>query len=112
MSATTPEPAAPSDAETRAHEAAHRLSITLAVVLTIGSGAMDAIGFSRLGDVFTSVMTGNMVLLGISAGNGDHELAFRIGIAFVAFAVGVIASGRITKRHLGETNLWPRGVTH
>src|SRR6478736_1310553 len=112
MSATTPEPAAPSDAETRAHEAAHRLSITLAVVLTIGSGAMDAIGFSRLGDVFTSVMTGNLVLLGLSAGTGDHEVALRIVLAFAAFTVGVLTSGRMTKRHLGEKFLWPRAVTH
>ena len=93
-------------------EPARRLSIVLAVTLTVGSGAMDAIGFARLGDVFTSVMTGNLVLLGISAGNGNGALAFRIGIAFAAFTVGVMTSGRICKRHVGETNIWPRGVTH
>ena len=94
-----------------AHARAHRLSLTLAVVLTVGSGAMDAIGFSRLGDVFTSVMTGNLVLLGLSAGSGSAAIAERIAIALVAFTVGVLAAGRITAPHLGDGVLWPRGVT-
>lgn len=92
------------------HERSHRLSVTLAVVLTLGSGAMDAIGFSRLGDVFTSVMTGNLVLLGLSFGRGDASVALHIGAAFVAFVLGVLLAGRMAHRTRDE-RLWPPGVT-
>jgi uncharacterized membrane protein YoaK (UPF0700 family) len=43
----------------------------LVVVLIVASGSVDAVGFLRLGGVFTSVMTANMVLLGVSAGTRD-----------------------------------------
>jgi uncharacterized membrane protein YoaK (UPF0700 family) len=100
-----PPPATPDPAH------AHRAVLTLAVLLTAGSGAMDAIGFALLGDVFTSVMTGNLVLLGVSVGGGDGELALRIGIAFATFVVGVMTAGRITGHHPGNGLLWPRRVT-
>ena len=37
----------------------------LTAVLTFGTGAMDTMAFLGLGGVFTSVMTGNMVLVGV-----------------------------------------------
>lgn len=95
---------------------ARREALALAYLLTVGTGAMDAIGFARLGDVFTSVMTGNLVLLGVSAGSQDGELAVRIGVAFAAFVVGVMAGSRITGTRLVEPGatgfraLWPAGI--
>ena len=50
----------------RAIGARHRRA-RLVVVLAVTSGATDAIGFLALGSAFTSVMTGNMVLLGVGA---------------------------------------------
>ena len=44
-------------------------------MLTFLTGCADAIGFLALGGAFASVMTGNMVLLGLSAGRGDADLA-------------------------------------
>jgi len=41
---------------------------SLVVVLTFDTGCADATGFLALGGAFSSVMTGNMVLLGLSAG--------------------------------------------
>ena len=38
----------------------------IAIALTFCSGAMDVASFTRLGGVFTSVMTGNIVLCGLS----------------------------------------------
>ena len=40
-----------------------------AMALAATSGATDAIGYLTLGHVFTSAMTGNLVLLGISLGH-------------------------------------------
>jgi uncharacterized membrane protein YoaK (UPF0700 family) len=91
---------------------AHRVTLALAVLLTLGTGAMDAIGFARLGDVFTSVMTGNLVLLGVSAGRGDADLAINIATALVAFALAVIVAGHIAPRGARPGEIWPRGVTY
>jgi len=83
----------------------------LVVLLTVATGATDAFGFLRLGGVFTSVMTGNMVLLGVAAGRGDGTLALHTGVAFVCYVAGTIGGARIGGR--GETTkaIWPRAVT-
>jgi uncharacterized membrane protein YoaK (UPF0700 family) len=72
----------------------------LVVLLTFVTGAVDAIGFTRLGGVFTSVMTGNMVLLGVSAGKGDVSLAIHTGVA------GARVAGHATK----DQDFWPRPI--
>ena len=46
----------------------------IAIALTFGSGAADVASFTRLGDVFTSVMTGNIVLWGLSAAERSVSL--------------------------------------
>src|SRR6185369_17222366 len=48
-----------------------RLRHALILALAVNAGATDAIGFLALGGAFTSVMTGNLVLFGISAAEGD-----------------------------------------
>lgn len=47
---------------------AARLRDGLVVVLALTTGSVDAVSYLRLGKVFSSVMTGNLALLGISAG--------------------------------------------
>jgi uncharacterized membrane protein YoaK (UPF0700 family) len=47
----------------------------IAIALTFGSGANDVASFTRLGGVFTSVMTGNIVLWGLSAAERSASLA-------------------------------------
>lgn len=44
-----------------------------AMVLAAASGATDAIGYLTMGHVFTSAMTGNLVLLGISIAHRDGQ---------------------------------------
>jgi len=83
----------------------------LVVALTLVSGATDAVGFTRLGGVFTSVMTGNMVLLGISAGRRDGSLAIHTGVAFLCYVAGTLLGGRIAGRPRPDQALWPREVT-
>ena len=41
-----------------------RILTLIAIALTFASGATDVASYTRLGNVFTSVMTGNIVLLG------------------------------------------------
>jgi uncharacterized membrane protein YoaK (UPF0700 family) len=63
----------------------------LAVVLTAVAGAVDALSFTSLGRVFTANMTGNIILLGIAAGQGLGAETWRSGIAFASFAAGLLA---------------------
>ncbi|MGC4749626.1 YoaK family protein [Micromonospora sp. DT201] len=83
----------------------------LVVVLTFLTGSADAVGFLSLGGAFSSVMTGNMVLLGLSAGRGDAELALTSGCAIVSFIVGVLAGARVAGPAQPGDPVWPRRVT-
>ena len=70
------------------------------LVLAVNSGATDAIGFVGLGGVFTSVMTGNMVLLGVSISQWDGTLALHTLLVIACFALGCGIGARIA--HLAE----------
>ena len=80
------------------------------VLLAVNSGATDAIGYVSLGGAFTSVMTGNMVLLGLASTRGDGGLALRSGLALVLFAGGAFVGARIAGAAQPDDPLWPRPV--
>jgi uncharacterized membrane protein YoaK (UPF0700 family) len=66
----------------------------LLVALTFGAGAVDAVAFLGL-HVFTAVMTGNLVLLGVAIGQGAAGNAFRGFVAVGGYGFGVLAGARI-----------------
>jgi uncharacterized membrane protein YoaK (UPF0700 family) len=80
-------------------------------LLAMVSGATDAIGFVTLGGVFTSVMTGNIVLFGIGVARADGTLLANSGTAIVAFIVGCAVGARIAGRPASGDPPWPRQVT-
>jgi uncharacterized membrane protein YoaK (UPF0700 family) len=82
----------------------------LVILLTLVTGSIDAIGFTRLGGVFTSVMTGNMVLLGVAAGKGDVSLALHTGITFLGFVVGSLVGARVAGHAHEDDEFWPRPI--
>ncbi len=68
----------------------------LLILLTVSTGAVDAISFLALGKVFTAFMTGNLVFLGIGIGGpGGPRLAGPL-VSLAAFAVGVLLAGAVT----------------
>jgi uncharacterized membrane protein YoaK (UPF0700 family) len=83
----------------------------LVVVLAVVSGAIDAIGFLGLGGAFTSVMTGNMVLLGLGAGTGRGTLVAHAALAIAAFVVGCVVGTRVAGTHQADDGVWPAAVT-
>jgi uncharacterized membrane protein YoaK (UPF0700 family) len=83
----------------------------LVVALAVVSGITDASGFVHLGGAFSSVMTGNMVLLGLAAGTGNGGLAARAGAAIVAFVAGCVIGGRVAGQPGPEDGVWPRAIT-
>ncbi len=67
----------------------------VAVLLTAGSAATDVACFTRLGSVFASVMTSNIVFLGLAAAQHSGRLAERAAIAVAAYVIGVAAASRL-----------------
>ena len=61
----------------------------IAVALTFGSGAMDVASFTRLGEVFTSVMTGNIVLAGLAVAQRSLSLASHTAVSIAGYIAGV-----------------------
>ena len=98
-------PTSPTDASMR------RVRHALVVLLTVNAGATDAIGFLALGGSFTSVMTGNFVLLGISSANGDGTLARHIVTAILCFVGGCVLGSRLAGSAIEGQAVWPRAVT-
>jgi uncharacterized membrane protein YoaK (UPF0700 family) len=61
----------------------------ITIALTFGSGATDVASFTRLGGVFTSVMTGNIVLWGLSAAQRSVSLASHTAVSIAGYIAGV-----------------------
>ena len=87
----------------------HRRDL-LVVVLAFVSGYTDGVGFLALGGAFTSVMTGNMVLLGLSAGQGDGEGVGRALGAILAFIAGAALGTQVAGVAAKQNPVWPRPV--
>ena len=80
-------------------------------MLTFVTGCADAVGVIALGGAFSSVMTGNMVLLGLSAGATDSALAISCASAIGAYAVGVLVGAHIAGVPTPQDPVWPAPVT-
>jgi uncharacterized membrane protein YoaK (UPF0700 family) len=66
-----------------------QLLTLIAIALTFGSGATDVGAFTRLGGVFTSVMTGNIVFFGLAAAERSVSLATHTTVAIAGYIAGV-----------------------
>ena len=84
---------------------------SLVVLLTLTTGAVDAASFLALGNVFSSVITGNLVLLGVAAGTGRPELAVHSGVAMAGYVAGVAAGAPLAARRHHAAGTWPPSVT-
>lgn len=70
----------------------------IAALLTVGSAATDIMAFTRLGNVFASVMTSNIVFLGLAAARHSGSLALHAAVSFAGYAAGVLAGSRLARR--------------
>lgn len=82
----------------------------LLICLTFGSGAVDAISFLGLGRVFTAMMSGNIVLLGLAVGSSAGPEAVRSAVSLVVFMFGVFAASRLVRSPI-RSLVWPSGLT-
>jgi hypothetical protein len=82
-----------------------------AVALAVTSGAPDAIAFLALGGAFTSVMARNLVLLGISQGQADSQLARHVAVAIICYIAGSAVGARLAGTAAPDDPVWPPAVT-
>ena len=83
---------------------------TRILVLTWVAGLTDAISYLGLGHVFTAMMTGNTVLLGLALAQGEVSAAWRSILALAGFAAGVAVGALIVERDRSH-GAWPPAVT-
>jgi uncharacterized membrane protein YoaK (UPF0700 family) len=76
------------------------------LLLGLATGASDAFSFLT-GGVFASVMTGNLVLLGLSASNREGTLALHAGLSLGGYVGGVLVGVRICRPPSAPD--WPPG---
>jgi uncharacterized membrane protein YoaK (UPF0700 family) len=83
----------------------------LAVMLTVGSGSLNAISFLALGKVFTSVITGNLVLLAAGLVKPDHTVVVHAGSAVAGYIAGVIGGATLCGQAHDRQPPWPGRVS-
>jgi uncharacterized membrane protein YoaK (UPF0700 family) len=91
--------------------AATRCRDSLVVVLTLTTGAMDAVTFLHLGKVFSSVVTGDLALLGVAAGQHQGALAVNGGLALAGYGCGVLIGAPFAGASSQGQPVWPARVT-
>jgi uncharacterized membrane protein YoaK (UPF0700 family) len=96
-------------AGTGSRQSGQRLRDSLVVLLAIGSGAANVTAFLVLGKVFSSVITGNLVLIGLAAASAKPGLALRSGLSLAGYSAGVLIGVPIAVR--GHRQTWPPAVT-
>jgi uncharacterized membrane protein YoaK (UPF0700 family) len=80
------------------------------LALTWAAGSVDAISYLGLGHVFTAMMTGNTVLLGLALAQGEIRAALRSILSLIGFGIGVFVGAIIVERESKQTD-WPPPVT-
>ena len=85
----------------------------MVTLMCIVSGSLDAISFLALGEAFASVMTGNIVFMGVAAGTLDSRLGLFCGIAIAGYVLGVVLGSWLVSRWKkpSEEAIFPSRVT-
>jgi len=90
---------------------AKRVRDGLVIALTLTTGTVDACAFLALGKVFSSVITGNLVLLGVGAGIRSGAEISHAGVALAGYCVGVLIGAPVAARGGTRGQTWPPAVT-
>jgi uncharacterized membrane protein YoaK (UPF0700 family) len=80
------------------------------LLLAIAAGGMDALGLLALGNVFTSALSGNTILLGIAVAQGHLGEAFLCSVVFLGFIPGAIMAA-VFLRSRPKSSHWSWRIT-
>jgi len=88
-----------------------RTEIALAAGLAAAAGAVDVLAFTRMGQAFASIVTGNLVVAGTAIWQGDPRMLANVALAVAAFGVGVVLGGLGVRSAGLSSARWPVQVT-
>lgn len=77
-------------------------------LMAIAAGSSDALAYLTLGNVFTSAMTGNTVLLCIAVGQGRLAATLQSFTAFAAFVLGAALAAALSRQNVPHERVPPR----
>jgi uncharacterized membrane protein YoaK (UPF0700 family) len=84
----------------------------LVAVLTVAAGATNVLSLTGLGGVPASIMTANLVVVGLSSTRREGALGWHAGVALAGFAAAVFLTSRLLRAADGaaetERRWWPR----
>jgi uncharacterized membrane protein YoaK (UPF0700 family) len=88
----------------------------LVVLLTAAAGATNVLSLTALGGVPASIMTANLVLVGLSITHREGALGWHAGAALAGFVVAVFLTSRLIRAQDKDVDdakrsVWPRPVT-
>src|SRR5690349_20291001 len=66
--------------------------VSLLLLLTLAAGWTDALCYLAVGRVFASFMTGNILFIGLSIGQGNTALLVRAGAAVLLYLASITLS--------------------
>jgi uncharacterized membrane protein YoaK (UPF0700 family) len=81
------------------------------VALTMATGSLDVTAFLRLGGVFASVMTSNLVFVGIAVVKTEAAFGRRCAVAILSYIVGVAIGSALAPPSGHEHRLGTRPLT-
>jgi uncharacterized membrane protein YoaK (UPF0700 family) len=84
-----------------------RLSTTLMLLLSFGTGVLDAATYLGLHGVFTANMTGNVVFVGLGLADDASVPLLRAGLALGGFVVGAAVVGLVQRGRASRPNSDP-----
>jgi uncharacterized membrane protein YoaK (UPF0700 family) len=85
--------------------------VAVLLALTVVSGLIDAVSFLGLGSVFTSNMTGNVVILGFAAAGAPGFSVPHSATSLASFMLGAAVGGKVAARFGGGSRRWWMRVT-
>ena len=106
---SAPESSAPEDSARKDRaRAPARLAL---VALTAGTASLDVTAFFRLGGVFASVMTSNLVFVGVAVVKTEAAFGARCAVAILSYIVGVGLGSAIAPPSGDENRLGTRPLS-
>ena len=77
-------------------------------LLTWTAGCLDAISYLSLGQIFTANMTGNTILFGLAAVQGETLTVLRSAVALAGFCLGALFGTYLVERNRERTTWTPQ----
>jgi uncharacterized membrane protein YoaK (UPF0700 family) len=97
--------------DTPSRDSARARARVALVALTAGTASLDVTAFFRLGGVFASVMTSNLVFVGVAVVKTEAAFGVRCAVAILSFIVGVGLGSAIAPPSGDENRLGTRPLS-